>query len=342
MPYVDFIDEDANAALQSLPQFSFPKTWIVTGATGLIGTHLIAAISRYFSKFGVEGEIIAVSLSESLDSWQSTPKQLQRVYGDVSDPSFCRALPAVDCVVHAAGYGQPRKFLEDPVKTFMLNTTGTKELLKKVKKDGRFLFISSSELYSGFAGNSCTESSIGTTTPEHPRAAYIEGKRSGEFLVHRIAQEVGMLAYCARVALAYGPGTRRDDKRVINELIRRGIVEGEVYLRDVGAVRRTYGYISDVTYLLLLVLLSGVPGTYNVGGKSETTISSLAELIAAICEVPFRIESKADGESADPSAPEVVGMDLNKTLGLGPEPNWVSLEDGLSRTIRWQRQVLHQ
>jgi dTDP-glucose 4,6-dehydratase/UDP-glucuronate decarboxylase len=192
------------------------------------------------------------------------------------------------------------------------------------------------------SGNSCTESSIGTTTPEHPRAAYIEGKRGGEFLVHTIAQKMGILAYCARVALAYGPGTKRNDKRVINELIRRGIVEGEVYLKDGGSARRTYGYISDVTYLLFMILFSAPPGTYNVGGNSETTIFSLAQLIAKTCRVPFRLGLENDRESADPSAPEVVGMDLTKTLELGPEPNWVSLEDGLSRTIRWQRQVLYR
>ena len=52
-------------------------------------------------------------------------------------------------IIHAAGYGQPGKFLNYPFETFKLNTQVTEHLLGLVKKNGSFLFISSSELYSG-------------------------------------------------------------------------------------------------------------------------------------------------------------------------------------------------
>ena len=98
------------------------------------------------------------------------------------------------------------EFMQNPVKTLQLNTSTTLLLFEKLLPGGKFLFISTSELYSGLSHPPFTEQQIGTTNTTHPRACYIEGKRCGEAIVNAF-REQGVNAKSARLALAYGPGT---------------------------------------------------------------------------------------------------------------------------------------
>ena len=71
-----------------------------------------------------------------------------------------------------------------------------------------------------------SESDIGTTTPLHPRASYIEGKRGGETICNAYRSQ-GVRAVSARLALAYGPGTRKGDKRAMNSFIEKALMPGQ-------------------------------------------------------------------------------------------------------------------
>ena len=112
-------------------------------------------------------------------------------------------------------------FTKHKLDTIAVNTSFLLKLFKYLKPNGKFLYISSSEVYSG-ATPSHTEEMIGTTTPQHPRACYIEGKRCGEAICTAY-REQGYYVKIARLALAYGPGTKAHDTRVINEFIEKNI-----------------------------------------------------------------------------------------------------------------------
>src|SRR5690242_11215459 len=155
------------------------KTLLLTGATGLIGTSLQRLIpltinSHCFGRLSFPDE----------KSWNSLPKY--------------------DYIIHAAGYASPAMFSKEPMETAYLNTTALMLLLKKLKPGGRLLFLSTSEVYSGCITKVHAEDDIGTTTPQSPRAIYIESKRCGEAICH-IARASGINAISARVSLAYGP-----------------------------------------------------------------------------------------------------------------------------------------
>lgn len=85
---------------------------------------------------------------------------------------------------YAVGYGQPRKFTEDKIKTIRLNTMATDILLNKLKNGGKFLFLSTCAVYTGSKDSPQVETSCGLTMPDHPRACYIESKRCGEAICH--------------------------------------------------------------------------------------------------------------------------------------------------------------
>jgi nucleoside-diphosphate-sugar epimerase len=259
--------------------------------------------------------------------------QLARV--NVADPAECASLPPADVILHSAGYAQPALFMANPAATFQVNTTATATLLQKLNPGGTFLYLSSSEIYSGLPKPLASESDIGTTTPLHPRAAYIEGKRGGETLCNAYRTQ-GVRAVSARLALAYGPGTRKGDKRAMNSFIEKALCHGRIELMDAGQAIRTYCYVSDAVELIWQAALHGTQPVYNVGGHSTVTIGELAQLVGRIVGVPVSFPAQA-AEVA--GAPAEVRLDLTRAETEFKKTSYVGLEDGLRATVDWQRQL---
>ena len=262
----------------------------VTGATGLVGLNVIYALLYYnknFAKNPIRINALSYSSPDALFNCILKSNQIKSIIGDLSDCNFVKSVPMSDYIIHSAGYGQPGKFLDNKIQTISINTSATIGLSKKLKKGGAFLYLSSSEVYSGSKTEPNTENDIGTTTPSHPRASYIEGKRCGEAIVNSL-RENGINATSARLALAYGPGIKIGDKRVLNQFIEKGL-NGSIKLLDSGDAIRTYGYISDVVAMLLNILTRGGRPVYNIGGKSVVSIRELAGSIGREMNVDVEI-----------------------------------------------------
>ncbi len=332
------IDEDAARVARTVDLSPLDGSSIlITGASGLLGLYLIACMRQRMRVTGKPIHVTAVTRVAPPAAFAHLfdMPHLQLCQVDLADPDATRTLPEAEHVIHAAGYGQPQKFLLDPAKTIRLNTDATLTLLERLPPGGKFLFLSSSEVYSGSPRTPHREEDIGTTDPGHVRACYIEGKRCGEAICHAVRAQ-GRAVKAARLALAYGPGTRTDDQRVLNILIRRALVEGRVTLLDGGAARRSYGYVGDVVELLLAILLHGREAVYNVGGRSSVTILELAQAIAHIVGVPIQVPEEARGIAG---APGDVALDLARACAEFGKTGFVPLREGLSRTIAWQREL---
>ncbi len=282
------------------------KDILIMGATGLIGSHLARQAA-------LAGANVYEPRAHCMD--------------------YC--YPSnVDIVVHAGGYGQPAKFTKRPIETIQVNTNSTIRLFHALKPGGTFLFCSSSEVYSGLH-KMASESDIGITTPQHPRSAYIEGKRAGEAIVHAY-RNAGINAMSARIALAYGPGTKKHDTRVLNQFIEKALTLGKIELLDSGEATRTYCYIDDVIENLWSVVLRGNQEVYNVGGYSVTSIANLAKRIGALTGTEVVIPKTSNSVAG---APSEVRMDLTRTKMAFWKTEYVDLNDGLDRTIQYQREL---
>ncbi len=268
-------------------------TATVTGATGLIGSALAARLRMR----GVR-----------VDALQSTG--------------------SCDLVIHAAGYGQPARFMAEPIETITVSTAGLMDAANLLKPGGKLLFLSSSEVYSGSKHIPHIETDIGTTAPDHPRGCYIEAKRCGEAIIHALRSE-GIDAKIARVSLVYGPA-RWDDKRVMFDFIRQAMTTGVIRLRDQGSAIRTYCYVEDAVTMLVNILMKGKQAVYNVGGASRVTIWELARSIGA--QLNARVEVPAEGVPLV-GAPDEVSVAITRYENEFGAMEFTPLGIGLDRTI---------
>jgi nucleoside-diphosphate-sugar epimerase len=332
---VSIIAEDACRILADAPLNELAgKSILVTGASGLIGTYILATLREFSQLDHIPTRVTALVNSEPTDQFKALLQfqDAQVVHGDITDRNFIHKLEKFDFIIHAAGYGQPGRFMEDPVKTIHINTAATLALFEKLNPSGRFLFVSSSEVYSGLPDPPYQETQVGTTNTTHPRSCYIEGKRCGEAICNAFRTR-GVKASSARVALAYGPGTKPGDRRVLNSFIERGITQEKITLQDMGTAKRTYCYISDTVEILFHILLRGEEPIYNVGGFSRTTIAEVASKIGDILGKPVQFPENSQELGGAPDDVylnmSLVERDFNKT-------KYVPFDKGLAQTVEWQ------
>jgi len=310
------------------------KRVLITGASGLIGTYILAYMV-FLIKKGVPLEVYAQTFSEPPPHMLELIScgKIKVLQMDLSNINEYKRLPDADVIIHAAGYAQPTLFMRNPVATMQINISATMALLQRVRPHGSFIFVSSREVYSGLTDSFFREERIGTTTPYHPRASYIEGKRSGEASCQAFRSQ-GVRAISARLGDVYGPGTRKHDKRALNSFIEKALFNQKIDLLDSGTAMRTYGYVADALELLIKILFYGTQAVYNVGGHSYTSIAELAKMIGGITNVPVIFplnEIQIAGSS------EIAQLDLNRVETEFGKTKYVGLEDGLRATIEWQR-----
>lgn len=333
----NIIKKDSRRICESVDLSSLDgSTILITGASGLIGTYIVACLSELIEQ-GYKFKAYAHHFNELPLHLRSfiVKNTIMPLRLDLSTSRSYTKLQNADFIIHSAGYAQPSLFMKNPAATLKINTAATWALLEKLNNNGRFLFISSSEVYSGLNKPFLNERDIGTTTPMHTRASYIEGKRMGETIVN-ILRSGGVNAKSARVSLAYGPGTKRHDTRALNSFIEKALTKKKIEMLDSGNAIRTYCYVSDIVEILWHILLCGKKPVYNVGGKSIISIAELAKEIGSILNVPV-IFPKSGTEIA--GSPKTVQLDLSKVESEFGKTEFVSLKEGLAATIKWQKNL---
>ena len=323
----DILFEDAAAVLKAVDLSSLDGASIfITGATGLIGTHLLASLCL-LKESGCDVDVLGQYHSEPADFTQEIVRRGGFHLTQEARPQ------ARDVVIHASGYGQPTLFTRNPAETIRLNAEVTGRLLRTLPADGKFLFISSVEVYSGLEKDFASESDIGMTTPHHPRACYIEGKRCGEAIVNAYSR-AGVDARSARLATAYGPGTRKNDLRAMNQFIRQALVEKHIDMKFPGHDARTFCYISDAIAMLWKILLNGTREVYNVGGRTFTNMADVAKEISEITGAGLTLPAESPEMTG---APHAVHLDISRYENEFGRKDFVYLDKGLERTIEWQK-----
>lgn len=320
------------------------KRVLLTGCTGLIGIHLLSTLQSIRESHNIHIYCLVSKKPDRDHVFKDLFNECFIVEGDLTKNNsidyllniFSENQYGVDYIIHAAGYGQPKKFMNNKINTIMLNTNTIVNLFKLLEPGGTFLYCSTSEVYSGIEEENITEERIGTTSPDHPRSCYVESKRCGEAILHAYS-ESGYNVKIARISLAYGPGTKKNDDRVLSNFIQKAIQKNSIDMLDSGKSIRTYCYVSDTVEMLFNILLFGKSVVYNVSGESKISICELAKLIGKKINCPVNIPEDNSNEIL--GNPKLVNISLNKYFQEFRKKKFISLDEGLDNTIAWQRKL---
>jgi UDP-glucuronate decarboxylase len=330
---MNFLEKDINKVIENIDFSTLKnKKILITGASGLVGFYLTQCVKRLQNELNIE-----VYLSYKNDIPSYLKEYYDFPYTEIKeDITSVKLEPKFfDVIIHSSGYAQPMKFLSDSLTTIKINTHATINLLDSLKPDGKFLFVSTSELYSGNDNLNIDESQIGTTTPSHNRACYIESKRCGETICHSYRTS-GYDVKIARLSLAYGPFTKLGDLRVLNSIIDKGLNNNTIELMDDGSALRTYCYITDVIEMFWNVLLHGKDVTYNVSGFSNISIKGLAENVGQILDKKVIAPASLDGLAG---SPKVVNISSEKYINEFQKHSFVDMKHGLENVIEWMKYI---
>jgi len=307
-----------------LDNFSFlsGKDVLVTGASGVIGYNLVHSLKN-----------AGANVSALFRNIRGLPFDFNGVnvmLSDVCDVRQLSGLPKYDAVFHLAGFGQPKLFTQDKVKTFELNTIPIPTLMSRVKSGGHFLFMSSSEVY-GSGSNHKEEDAIQFV--DSNRSCYVLGKLAGEFLAQN-SQERNVSVKSIRICLAYGTGFTKDDTRVLTELIFKGLNHKKVNLMDDGAALRKYIYVENALEMISNIMLSGSHQVYNVGGLESISIKTLAESIAKHTSSTVEF---GPAYNFLVGSPNEAGVNIQRYLNEFSAPEFIGIDEGIDKCVEWAK-----
>lgn len=305
------------------------KTFLITGANGLIASNLINFLYDLNRKNDLNLQIIAHSFSDPVP-W--LPKDNIRFLSfDLAEKWTEQKF---DFLIHAATYGQPKKFVQNKLGTIKLNTETLIKLLENAQKyNAKVLFISSAEIYGQVPKEirSVSETYFGYVDTLSQRAVYAESKRMAETICHIFAQE-GLWVKIARLAVTYGPGIKYSDSRFMNEFIKRSLSDGSLTMMDSGQAVRCFCFVSDVVEMMLNTLFSAKEILYNISGIDNKTVRQVAELISSILNVPLHLplkEVKFDG------TPSQLVLSNDRYCHEFKKTSFIPFETGLKKTVNW-------
>lgn len=260
-----------------------PARWLVTGAAGFIGSHLVERLLS-LGQWVVGLDNLSTGYRRNLES--ATREGADRftfVEGDIRDLEACRrAAEGTDVVLHQAALGSVPRSLEDPLTTNAVNSDGFLNMLVAARDAGvrRFVYAASSSTYGDHPGLPKVEDRIG-----RPLSPYAVTKYVNELYADVFGRQWGMQCLGLRYFNVFGP--RQDPDGAYAAVIPRWfgqLLGGEpCHINGDGETSRDFCFIDNVVQANLLAATVSDPEAlnqvYNVAFGGRTTLLELYTLI---------------------------------------------------------------
>ncbi len=322
-----------------------PKTWLVTGVAGFIGSNLAEALLQMDQRVvgldnfatGHQRNLDQVQASVGAERWA----RFSFTRGDICDPETCQALcKDVDYVLHQAALGSVPRSLEDPLTTHAANNTGFLNMLVAARdaKVKRFVYAASSSTYGDHPGLPKVEDVIGK-----PLSPYAVTKLVNELYADVFGRCYGMQSIGLRYFNIFG---RRQDPNgayaaVVPKWVSSMIHNEPVYINGDGETSRDFCYIDNVIQANLLAATSqhadAANQVYNVAVGDRTTLNQLFESIRVLLAPQFPHLADTKPHYRDFRAGDVRHSlaDISKArTRLGFEPTH-RIGEGLAEAMAW-------
>lgn len=263
------------------------RCWLVTGAAGFIGSHLLETLLRNdqtvvgLDNFatGHRHHLDDVRGLVSADQWS----RLRFLEGDIRDSQTCKeACAGVELVLHQAALGSVPRSIADPVTTHAVNVDGFVNMLVAARDAGvrRVVYAASSSTYGDHPDLPKVEEKIG-----RPLSPYAVTKVVNELYADVFARCYGIDAIGLRYFNVFGP--RQDPEGAYAAVIPRWIaamLKGvPVQINGDGQTSRDFCFVANAVQANVIAAL--VPATagraevYNIAVGERTSLLRLHELV---------------------------------------------------------------
>jgi nucleoside-diphosphate-sugar epimerase len=308
-----------------------PRSYLVTGGAGFIGSHLVEALVR-------RGHRVRVldNLSSGKRSNLQTCPGVEFIEGDCADFEVAmRAARGMDYVLHQAAIASVPRSVKDPATSHRANVDATLNILLAARDAGvrRLVFAGSSSAY-GDTAVLPTGENVATA----PLSPYALQKIVGEQYCAMFTTLYGLETVTTRYFNVFGP--RQDPASPYSGVIalfatallehRSPVIYGD------GEQTRDFTYVANVVDGVLRACEApAVAGAVvNVATGGRVSLNQLLQMMNRVLgtSLPPVCRPPRIGDVRDSQA------DIEKArvlLGYNP---LVSCEEGLRRTLDWYRE----
>lgn len=321
-----------------------PKTWVVTGVAGFIGSGLceellglgqkVVGLDNFSTghRHNLEG-VNAIVGDEAFANFSL-------IEGDICKPEDCqKACEGADYVLHQAALGSVPRSIDNPLASHNANVNGFLNMLIAAKeaKIKRFVFASSSSVYGDHPDLPKVEANIGRQLSPYAITKRVDELYAGVFQDNYGLQTIGMRYFNVF-------GRRQDPNGAYAAVIPRwlgNLIDGKhCQIFGDGTNSRDFCYIDNVVQANLLAATGDASASnevYNVGCDGNTDLNDLYRVIRdAVAKVHPGV-SDWDPEYTGPRAGDVAHSQANigkiKTnLGYSFTHD---VGQGMAETVAW-------
>ena len=311
------------------------KSVLITGIYGFVGTHLCRhLLESGYKVSGIERSENGKERYAGLFGEDDSRREVRVYYNsldNISELSEIISAGQFDYIYHLAGTAFVPLGWKDPAAIVQANTLNTVNLLqaaRDVNWKGRFLFISSSDVYGKVGAD---DMPITESTPVAPNTPYAASKLAGEHFSLCFC-EMGIDVIIARPFNHIGPGQNPDFVvpaflRRIDEAKREG--QNSIAVGDLEA-GRDFTDVRDVVRAYELLLDKGLAGEIYV--VSSGVLCRIGEVLE-VCQkvVGSTLETRVDDTLKRVEGPDIRFGESRKLQALGWAPK-IDLEKSVRDT----------
>ena len=321
-----------------------PKTWLVTGVAGFIGSNLLETLLK-LNQTVVGLDNFATGHQYNLDEVQSlvTAEQWVKfsfIEGDIRKLEDCqKACAGVDYVLHEAALGSVPRSIADPILTNSANITGFLNMMVAARDAGvsSFTYAASSSTYGDHPALPKVEENIGK-----PLSPYAVTKYVNELYADVFAKTYGFKTIGLRYFNVFGQ--RQDPKGAYAAVIPKwtaSMIAGEdVFINGDGETSRDFCFIQNVVQANILAATTqsdeAKNQVYNVALGDRTTLNELYRAIqAALAENAVNFERDPvyrEFRAGDVRHSQASIAKIEQHLGYAPQ---FKIAEGIQLAMRW-------
>jgi UDP-N-acetylglucosamine/UDP-N-acetylgalactosamine 4-epimerase len=322
-----------------------PRRWLVTGAAGFIGSHLVERLLelgqwvRGVDNFSTGHPQNVIDVVRAVGSRHAA--RLEFIEADIRHRERCAEMvDGVEVVLHQAALGSVPRSITEPLATHGSNVDGFVNVLDAMRERGvrRMVYASSSSVYGDEPSDEKVEQRIGRAL-----SPYATSKLVDEHYADVFARVYGLELAALRYFNVFGP--RQDPNgpyaAVIPRWTRSLLAREACVLYGDGGKTRDFCYVDNVVQANLLAALAPpealLEPVFNIACGAATRLDALhamisqrvAELTAASSLPDLVAEPARAGDIAN----SLANIDRAQTR-LGYVPRW-GVAAGLTETVRW-------